>query len=316
MRLLELDLINRGEKLSGYLEVPQTQIKLPITVIRGESGDRVLLITGGVHSAEYVGIQTAIQLAASLKPEDVNGYVMIIPTLNPSGFKNRTMSVVFEDQCNLNRVFPGNNQGSVSEKIAAFVVEHLFEKIHYFIDLHGGDGFESLTPYVYYPGVASKEVVSQSLAMAKRVQVPYRVKSKTASGGAYNHAASMGIPSILMERGQLSLWSESEVHAMVRDVKGVMSEIEMVRCPENTMTHTQIEFESVDYLTVKETGFWYPHFLPGDGVTSGSCLGEIRDCFGAVIESIYASSNGILLYQVGSLNIREGEVAVAYGIVV
>lgn len=58
--------------------------------------------------------------------------------------KIRTMSVVYEDGKNLNRVFPGNAEGSVSEKIAYFMEKELFKISDYYIDLHCGDGYEEI----------------------------------------------------------------------------------------------------------------------------------------------------------------------------
>ena len=62
--------IHRGEKKSGYLKVKGCGLELPVTVIRGE-GKRTALVTAGIHSAEYVGIQAAVELAQELCPKQV-----------------------------------------------------------------------------------------------------------------------------------------------------------------------------------------------------------------------------------------------------
>ena len=117
----------RNQKQQGYINVSGTNIKLPITIICGKKEGKTALITGGVHCAEYVGIETAIELSKEINPEDISGNIIIVPLINRSGFENRTMSVVYEDGKNLNRVFPGNEQGSVSEKIAYFMEKELFK---------------------------------------------------------------------------------------------------------------------------------------------------------------------------------------------
>ena len=66
-----------------------------------------------------------------------------------------------------------------------------------------------MTPYVYYAGMASAEVVSISREMAQQADVPYMVCSNVSSGGCYNYAATRGIPSILIERGQMGGWTEA-----------------------------------------------------------------------------------------------------------
>ena len=87
------------------------------------------MITAGIHSAEFVGIQAAIELAEELKPENIRGTVVILPLVNRSGFEHRTMSMVYEDGKNLNRVFPGNPEGSTAEKLAYTVFREFI--LHY-----------------------------------------------------------------------------------------------------------------------------------------------------------------------------------------
>ena len=87
----------RNQKQQGYINVSGTNIKLPITIICGKKEGKTALITGGVHCAEYVGIETAIGLSKEINPEDISGNIIIVPLINRSGFENRTMSVVYED---------------------------------------------------------------------------------------------------------------------------------------------------------------------------------------------------------------------------
>ena len=71
----------------------------------------------------------------------------------------------------------------------------------YYIDLHSGDDYEKLIPYVYYAGAAAGEVSVFRDRWQNRWTYLIMVKSNVASGGSYNYAASQGIPSILIERG-------------------------------------------------------------------------------------------------------------------
>ncbi len=44
-----------------------------VTLICGEKEGETVLISGGVHNAEYVGIQAAMQLADELDPKKIAG---------------------------------------------------------------------------------------------------------------------------------------------------------------------------------------------------------------------------------------------------
>lgn len=303
----------KGTKISGYVAVPKTELKLPVTIINGQNSGKTVLITGGVHNAEYTGIETAIRLAQEISPEAVAGCLIIIHPVNISGFENRTMSVVAEDGKNLNRIFPGDPDGTTGDKLAAFLTEMFFKKADRFIDLHAGDGYESLTPYVYYVGAAKEAVVSESEAMATAVLVPYRVKSYLATSGAYNYAGSMGIPGILIERGGEARWSEDEIKNYQEDVKNVLRYLKVLDEPMRSSAGKQLELVDVVYEEAEITGCWYPNKKAGEPFLKGENLGMIKDYFGKVLQTCIAKYDGIVLYQVSSLTILKKSPMIAYG---
>lgn len=304
-----------GEKIQGYVRVTGEELELPVTIIRSSKEGQTLLVTGGVHNAEYVGIQAAMELAQELEPEHLTkGCVIVVPLLNRTGFEHRTMSVVFEDGKNLNRMFPGDPEGTLSDKICDWVVNEIFSQINYHVDLHCGDGFEHLTPYVYYQGKAEKGVSDLSREMASAVKVPYMVKSCTDTGGAYNYAGKCGIPGILIERGGRGIWSREEVDQDKEDVRAILELLGFMNRTERTTGRNTVpeEISDVIYYASPCGGCWYPAKRPGDPVMKDEYLGEIKDYFGAVKSRIVAQKDGRLLYQVASLCVAEGETLVTY----
>ncbi len=308
--------VQMGEKKSGYLPIVGCEYGVPITVIYGGEG-KITLITAGVHCAEYVGIQAAIELSQELQPEDVNGTLIIAPLVTRSGFEHRTMSMVYEDDKNLNREFPGKEDGTAADRICYTIVEELFSKIDYYIDLHSGDGYEDLYSYVYYVGPVKAETRETALEMAKCVDVKYIVESTTVTGGGYNYANAIGIPSILVERGGRGLWSREEVDLDKSDVRRVLSflygqeirgEIFEKQYQEQTIL-TNVVYEYASY-----TGCWYPEFKPGDSFKVGDALGTIKNYFGSTLYTCMAEHNGVVIYQTDSLNILEDGPMIAYAI--
>lgn len=301
-----------GEKISGWMSVVNADLKLPVTLICGRGEGPTVLITAGIHNAEYVGIQAAMELCAELDADRLSGDVIILPLVNRTGFEHRTMSMVYEDGKNLNRIFPGNTDGTLGDKICHTMVEKLFPLADYYIDLHCGDGYEELAPHVYTLGAASPEVNEASDAMARAVDMPYRYASANASGGAYNHAGSMGVPGILMERGCKALWSREETEADKKDVYNVLKHLGVLEGPAEAYDHVQRKLEKGFFLNAGHTGLWYPVFRAGERFSKGALLGTIKDYFGNTLEECHAQTDGVVLYQVISLNILEGGPMIAY----
>lgn len=298
-----------GKTIRDYIHVAGTVIQIPYVVICGTEPGPTVLITAGIHNAEYVGIQAAIELSNELDASELRGNVIIVPLVNRTGFENRTMSMVFEDGKNLNRVFPGSPSGSVADRIAYTLFEGLIRNVDAYIDLHGGDGYETLTPFAYYVGDTSAENAAK--CMVSCVNVRFCVRSRCRNGGAYNMASVIGVPSVLIERGQLGLYSREEVDADKADVRNILCCLGVT--PGDYILYPKQELLEYD-VVAPNTGCWYPGKKAGDSFRKGDTLGIIRDYFGSAVFTQYAPCDGILLYQCSSLNILENGPMIAYGV--
>lgn len=300
-----------GQKIRDFITFIDTKVKTPITVIRGAKEGSTVLIMGGIHSAEYVGIQTAIELANEIDPQEVCGDIIILPVVNTDGFEHRTISMVHEDGKNLNRVFPGKKDGTLADKMAYTLTSEIYPKINYIIDLHCGDSYEQLTPYIYAQGAADEEICKRSLEMAKQADVPYIVLSQSSSGGTYNYAGSIGIPGVLLERGNLGVWSEQEVIENKKDVRRILASLGILDIKLTPLPEKKI-LQEVIYQNAECAGCFYPTQKAGDIFSKGELLGEIRDYFGNTIKKYYSEFDGVMLYQTVSLTVLKDGPMIAY----
>lgn len=303
---------NKGEKMQCMIDIYDTHTSMPVTLINGEKEGKTILITGGVHGCEYPCIQTTIELAQEINPKDVNGNIILIHPVNIQAFEKKVSAVVPEDNKNINRVFPGNKEGSIAEKIAHFITTECQEQADFYIDLHGGDLHELVTDFVYYPGVADENIISKSKEVASILDLEYMVKSK-ATTGAYNSAAIRGIPSLLIERGGKGIWSKKEIEKYKHNVRQVLDYLEILKYDKLKSDKSPFEITNTIYLESNHTGCWYPEVNPGDKVNNGDLLGTIKDYFGNVLEEYYSEINGVVLYMTVSLSIQKEESLISYG---
>ena len=298
-----------GKTVKDHIHVEGTELHVPHVLLCGERPGPTVLISAGIHNAEYVGIQAAIELSNELDVKELRGSVVILPLINRSGFENRTMSRVFEDGKNLNRVFPGDREGSEADRLAHMLFEVFIKNVDAYIDLHSGDGYETLTPFAYYLGDTPAEETAKRMIAC--VNTKYYVRSRCRTGGAYNLASVHGVPSVLIERGQLSLFSREEIEADKADVRNILRVLGVLD-GEWTSYPKQALLEYGDEAPC--TGCWYPEKRVGDSFRKGEKLGEIRDYFGNVLFTEIAPQGGVLLYQCSSLNIIEKGPMVNYGV--
>jgi hypothetical protein len=104
-----------------------------------------LALVAGVHGNELNGIFILARLADFLKrihagerrQQRLRERVLIIPAANPMGVNTRSRLWPF-DRIDINRVFPGREDGEVSERIAAAVL-HVTRQAYYRVDIHSSN---------------------------------------------------------------------------------------------------------------------------------------------------------------------------------
>lgn len=305
--------VERGERARGWLPVPGTSIKLPLTIISGARPGKTLLVTAGVHGGEYPGIESAIQLACSLDPTNLSGNVIVAPIVSPTAFQARMQYRVPEDGLNLNRQFPGKATGTVAQRIAACVMSSLAVHADAWVDLHGGDIHEELVPFTIYSAGATPEVRAVSRRLAEVFGIHYLVESDSVKGGTYGAAAGAGIPAILTEAGDVGQLDPEMVALNSRGLHNVLHALEIL--PGTPEAPGQVEIlHTFNVVTSSHTACWYSLVRADDRVVERQKLGELRDYFGDLIEEVVAPISGVVLYRVTSLAVDPGDPLVGIGV--
>ncbi len=300
-------------KRNEWIEIEGSEkLRLPVTIIEGKQDGKTMLISAGIHGAEYIGIETARTLASTIDPETVNGKIVILLMANPTASYQFQRFYVPEDRKNLNRVFPGKADGTLSERIAHEMTKKLQASADYYVDLHGGDTSEHVMPFVYYNGAAGEEIEKISEWMAEATDLSVRARS-LATTGAYSSACQSGLPSVLIERGGGGRYTKEEVQAYCQDVRNILVRTGILEGEEEVHTVCQRNITTATYLDAPKSCFWYPCFQPGEDFQKGDCLGIMTDVWGETRQKILAEYDGIVLYETTILCVGEGDPLIAYG---
>ncbi len=305
--------VKQGEKIQDFINILDTDTKIPVTLINGEKEGKTVLITAGVHGCEYPGIKTAIELAKEIDPKEVSGNIIIVHLVNVAGFEKRSAAVMPEDSKNILRVFPGDKDGTISDKIAHIITNELISKVDYYFDLHGGDLHENLIPHLYYPAKASKEVMNKCIEIAKHFNVPYIAKSNNTNGTFTSAAINKNIPSLLIERGNRGLCKEEDVNLYKDDILNILSVLNLINYQRRFKDFSPREIKESVYLDAMKDGCWTCFVNSGQFIKKGKKLGEISDYFGNIIDTYYAEFDGVVLYNTVALSVQKGSSLIAYG---
>jgi hypothetical protein len=305
-----------GTMAAGVLDIParagDSGTNIPFTIIRGRANGPVLALFAGTHGAEYVPIIALQRLRGAIDPATLRGTVIMVHVGNMPSFLGRTVYYSPADGKNLNRVFPGKADGTLSERIAEAMTREVIAKATHVIDLHCGDGNESLRPYSYWITTGDPKVAEASKAMAlafglERIVVDgSRPTDPNASVYLSNTAVTRGKPALTTETGGMGVVDHESVGLVERGVAGVMRHLGM-RDEGPALVRSPIMLERSEVLRAGATGIFFPAVAKAQTVAQGAVIGHITDFHGTKLEEIKAPFAGEILYVIGTPPISKGE---------
>jgi predicted deacylase len=282
--------------------------------IRNGSGP-VVVLSGGVHGDEYEGPIVIAELMRDLKPDDVQGQLILLPGFNaPAQRAGRRTSPI--DHLNLNRVFPGDDFGAPTEQIARYVTDHLFSRADFYIDLHAGGRTLFIQPsaHVVMADEMDPAVVRANAQMAEVFGIGITVQ--TSNMGDYRtsagYASKKGIPTLAAEMGMggwvtgASVQATREATLRVLKHTGVLPNAATV--PGTKTRWTRIAGPKA-YVFAPCDGYFERCFELGDPVVAGQLAGRMHQLARPELapEPVFFQSGGTL-YAHGLLgHVRAGQ---------
>ncbi|MDQ0391902.1 N(2)-acetyl-L-2,4-diaminobutanoate deacetylase DoeB [Labrys monachus] len=192
----------------GHLRLPWSRddsawgsVMIPVTVVKRGQGPTALL-TGANHGDEYEGPIALFDLARTLDAEAVTGRVIIVPAMNYPAFRAGTRTSPI-DRGNLNRMFPGRPDGTVTEKIADYFARTLLPMADIVLDFHSGGRTLDFLPYAAAHELPDKAQEARCFAAVAAFSAPWSMRMiEIDAVGMYDTAAeAMGKVFVTTELG-------------------------------------------------------------------------------------------------------------------
>jgi uncharacterized protein len=312
-----------GQKANGYIEVPAAAdpaMRIPVVIVRSARPGPTLAIVSGAHGTEYASIIAVEKLIQTLDPATISGTVILVPLVNLASFTQKVPHVNPVDGKSMNRFYPGNPNGTQTERASYLITKEVVEKSDHLIDLHGGDLDESLRPYSYWApvGNARQDAVSKDMVLAFGLDTIIisgdRPKDPNASRYLETTASLRGKASITAEAGHAGTVETDDVAALVNGSMNVMRYLKML--PGAAMpVQSPVWIERIDSVTGNSEGIFYPLVKRGTYVQQGMKIGYVTDFFGKTVQEATAPSSGVVLYINAVPSMKKGDTIANIGIV-
>lgn len=310
-----------GRAASGFLQVPakgDAGTVIPVTVIHGAQAGPVLACVAALHGYEYPPILALYRLKDKIDPKGLSGTLIFVHIANVPSFAARSIYYTPGDHKNLNRVFPGDPNGSIAQRIAYVLNEEVITRSDALLDLHGGDGNEALMPYTYWMVGVDQALNEKSkdlaLAFGLRHIIIDNTRGQVLAESKYlaNTAILRGKPAITTETGALGSSDEEYVRMAENGITQVMRQLKMVPGPVEPV-RDPVWIDKYEVLNSGATGLFTPLVKMGESVAAGQKLGFVSDYLGRRAQDILAPFEGIILYIIGTPPTSEGEPLVEVG---
>ena len=292
--------------------------QIPITTITGTHPGPVLALIAGNHGYEYPPILALQKLRAHIDDGELSGKLILVHVANMPSFLGRTVYFSPVDGKNLNRVYPGQADGTVSQRIAYAITREVIEKADYVLDLHCGDGNESLRPYVYQAVTGEEKMDAAIARLVLAFGIDHilvdrnRPKDPAQSLYCSTTAITRGKPAVTIESGLLGRSDVESVDRIVYGVRGVMRELKMTKDGPPPVGNP-VYLDPAAVIVSPATGILYPLVERDQMVAKGTVLARITDFFGIEIALVESPLAGKVLYVVATPPIVKGQPVACVG---
>lgn len=255
-------------------------------------GSPVALITAGIHGDEGPWGAWAIRKLLDQVPiEELRGTLRVIPVANPLAMETDSRNALL-DTLDLNRVFPGDPNGSHTERLAAAIVSNAVEGADVVIDLHGG-GSWCVNNFVFeFPG---------SEPLARAIGAPFRVRAPDRSVTLTGYARTRGARVTAVERGGRSPHEAMFVDQIAAGLRRVLAAVGVVATAPDEAPEAR-PVGPTHVLRPTRGGIFRPRLTVdqvGTIIPQGELMGEVLDpvTFDVVerFEAPYAQTAVLLL---------------------
>lgn len=266
---------------------------VPSSGLKG--GERRISIVTGTHGDELEGQYVCYELQRRIRerPESLLGIVDVYPALNPLGIDSITRGIPAFD-LDMNRIFPGSQDGSMPELIASRIIEDLSGSA-VVIDIHASNIFLREIPQVRINTLSRDPLVEY----AKCLNIDYiwihGAATVLESTLAYS-LNSLGTPTLVVEMGVGMRITKDYGDQLVDGIFVLMKKLGIWNGPTITpKTPIISEDGKVFYINAGRSGVFLPVVRHWMNVKKGNPIGDILNPLtGEISEHITAENDGIV----------------------
>ncbi|ORX44087.1 hypothetical protein DM01DRAFT_1364796 [Hesseltinella vesiculosa] len=271
-------------------------IRVPVIVLRGTKD--------GIH-----------RVVSKIDVKQLKGTVVAVPCVNVVGYLKFQRE--FADGRDLNRQFPGKEDGYASQVYCHLLMQKLLSQFNYMIDLHTAS-FGRINSY--YVRADMNDPATAHMAKLQKPQVILHNSGQ--DGTMRSAAAAKNIKAITVEIGNPQLFQDQYITWAYLGVMRILDHLEMYSL--DLIDQTETDDHGPTNTIVCSSGFWVYtrtggilEVYPGVNtiVKKGDLIARIKNMFGSVIEDYHAPCTSVVIGRSSNPVAMTGDRIVHLGVI-
>ena len=255
---------------------------------------RISIVTG-THGDELDGQYICYEIIKKIQmyPEKLKGIVDIYPDVNPLGIDMGSRGIPMFD-LDMNRVFPGDNNGAVAEYTAAGLIDDIIGS-DFCLDIHSSNIFLKEMPQLRM----IEENKDKLLPYAKKLNADFIwiYSSKTVLDATLAYSLNnMGVPTLVAEMGVGHRINNEYCQQLIEGIFNLMTELEVWDdAPVNVRNSIVSTEGQVSFISAAGSGIFVSSINSMGTIGMGTHIGDIIEPItGKVIQRIESPTDGII----------------------
>lgn len=255
---------------------------------------RISIVTG-THGDELDGQYICYEIIKKVQmyPEKLKGIVDIYPDVNPLGIDMGSRGIPMFD-LDMNRVFPGDNNGAVAEYTAAGLIDDIIGS-DFCLDIHSSNIFLKEMPQLRM----TEENKDKLLSYAKKLNADFIwiYSSKTVLDATLAYSLNnMGVPTLVAEMGVVHRINNEYCQQLIEGIFNLMTELEVWDdAPVNVRNSIVSTEGQVSFISAAGSGIFVSSINSMGTIGMGTHIGDIIEPItGKVIQRIESPTDGII----------------------
>ncbi len=277
----------------------------------------VIWFTGCMHGDEIGGTVIIHELFKKLKNSLLRGSVLAFPLMNPFGFEAVTRNITISKE-DLNRSFPGNEKGTLGERIASIIFSYIVNsKPSLVVDLH--NDWNNSIPYALHDAMSDREIDRIVFKFSKTTGLLQIEDTENIHSSLTYNLNKHNIPAIVLELGESYIINEKNIIIGMHAIWNILMKLGMVRDDMEVYQYpilTRLKDIPLKYSSLPlSSSSGIVRFLkrPGDIVFKGQKIARIYNAFGKQTETLCAVADGIIIGHADTSLAFPGSPVMAFG---